>query len=139
MHPYQEGTGTADVIVADNPNDTLTSKEGYLVKITASTGTQVAVDLLDDPADVAIGVVESGAAAGSPVEVRLLKDGANINIRNGASAITRGDRVLANTGGTVLPYTGAASDVYMIVGIAEEDCAANELVKVRVFRETVSI
>lgn len=139
MHPYQFGIGSADVITAGNPNDTMTDKEAYLVKITASTGTEVAVDLLDDAADIAIGVIEAGAAATYDVEVRLLKDGNNIRVRNGATAITRGDRIFCQAGGTVIPDAGAVSDVYFCIGVAEEDCAANELVLVRVHRETVSV
>lgn len=140
MNSIQFGIAADSLTIrATTPTDDLTDKEGYLVKVTDSTGSRVGVDLLDDPADIPIGVVENGAAAGADVDVRLLKPGDVLRIRNGASAIVRGDEVLSNTGGTVLPRTGAGADDYRIVGIALEDCPANGTVLVCALNQPITV
>lgn len=136
MNPIQHGALKSGPTVFLAGADNLTDKEGYLVKLVRVAGGMCTVELLDDPADAALFVVENGAASGEPVDVRPLEDGMTVKVRNGASAINGGDRVLANTGGTVLPRTGASADDYTAVGYAVEDVAAGALATIYVQIQT---
>lgn len=126
LPPYPIGVHT--VVTA-----TLVDKEGYLVKLDGDGKVLVPAD----PADIVIGVVENGAAVGGNCDVRYL--GGILRVKVGASAINAGDRVYSNTGGAVLPATGAASDVYRSVGVALADAAAGGFVAILCQPETVSV
>lgn len=140
MNPIQNGAllDGSGVYRATSTVSTV-DKEAYFVVATASTGSSRAVSLPTDPSDTPIGVVENGAAAAADCDVRAWEVGKVYRCRNGASAIVRGDKVLLNTGGTVLPRTGAVADDYRVVGIALEDAAASGSVLVSALNEAITV
>jgi hypothetical protein len=112
-------TGRIRVIAGD----TLTSKEGFLVKIANSSGTPKAY-LPGALTDVANYVVIEGAAAGSYVTIEPLTPDRQVRVVANSTSFVAGDKVVAYASsheGKATEYAG--SSPAFIVGIAEESGA----------------
>lgn len=128
-------TNTVEGRLAFTADADLTGKEGYLVKLTTGTDGKAEVTLPTDVADVTpfviVDVPDATYTAGNKVYVQPLSPNSNIRLV-AAGTITAGDKVIASgTFGKVVTATGAASDVYFVVGYAEEDATAGGWVRVR--------
>lgn len=123
-----------------NSGIALTDKEGYLVKL-ADQGTQPEVLLPTDEADVCQYLVVDGGALDTDSEVLPLCDGAQIRIKANGTG-NAGDILALATIGTnageveTLP---ADADTYFSPGFAEEDFVDGQLVKCRVFKQTIVV
>ena len=100
--------------------DTLTSKEGYLVKVVDNAGVLTAY-LPTALTDVAAYVVIEGAAIGSLCSIEPLEPGKQVRVILNSVTVVGGDKIVAYASGkegmaTEYAGTGAA----FIVGIAEE-------------------
>ena len=113
------------VVVA---GDTLTSKEGYLVKLGNNAGVPTAY-LPTAQTDFACYLVEEGAAIGSYCTLRPIESGRSIRVVAGATTFVAGDKVIAYGGTAAGQAMEWASGAAFIVGIAEEtgDTAAQLL------------
>lgn len=128
-------TNTVEGRLAFTADADLTGKEGYLVKLTTGTDGKAEVTLPTDVADVTpfviVDVPDATYTAGNKVYVQPLSPNSNVRLI-AAGTITAGDKVIASgTFGKVVTATGAASDVYFVVGYAEEDATAGGWVRVR--------
>ncbi len=127
MNPVQSNSRQG--VVPFLSNETLTDKEGYLVKLVDATGrAKVALPSADsDPVQF---VLTDGGASGEPVSCQPLT--ADRSVRCIASgAIAAGVAVAVKSGGKVQTITGLSSGTYFIVGYAEEDAADGQYVRVR--------
>lgn len=133
MNPVQNILPPYPILPRTVVSATLVDKEGYLVKLDGDGKVLVPAAT----SDLVVGVVENGAAVGGTADIRLL--GGILRVKVGAAAISAGDRVYPEVGGTVRPATGAGAGTYRSIGVALEDTAAGGFVPVLVQVESVTV
>jgi hypothetical protein len=124
----QSNTQAGVILVAGN--ESLVGKEGHLVEL-ESTG----LGLPDAVSDLAIYVVDDGAASGENSAVIPLAPERNIRLR-AKSTGSKGDVLALADPGTAadkgkVRALPSVAGIYFSPGIAEEDFADGQLVKVR--------
>lgn len=120
----------------------LTGKELYLVKA-QDGGTEVSVLLPTAITDLALYVVDDGAASGSPSTVRPLETGDQLRLKAkgtiaGGAVLVHADPSTAADKGKVrtIPATGG---YYFSPGVAEEDATDGGHVRVRILPRIVFV
>jgi hypothetical protein len=117
MYPILSNTKDGPIVVV--AGDTLTSKEGYLVKLVNASGVAKAY-LPAALTDAAMYVVLEGGAAGAKVTLLPLSSGRNVRVVAKSTSIVAGDKVVAYASGSEGKLTEYSSGDAFIVGIAEE-------------------
>lgn len=124
-----------------NSGEALTDLEGYLVKA-ADAGSELEVLLPEAVTDVCLYVVDEGAAHDEDSKVIPLVAGEQIRVRANSTGSAGAVVVLAAISGSdigkvrTLPATAG---YYFSPGIAEEDWADEQLVKIRVLPRIVYV
>lgn len=117
MYPNLSNTQEGAIVVV--AGDALTGKEGYLVKVSNSSGTPKAY-LPSAATDAAMYLVLEGAAAGSNVTLLPLSSGRNVRVVAKSTSIVAGDKIVGYASSAEGMATEYASGDAFIVGIAEE-------------------